>query len=55
MCKAELRGEINGILKKAKIPKPNLDKDERTALHQLRKDKDRVILTAYMGIKVLQW
>ena len=36
---AELRREINGILKKGKIPKPNLDKDERTALHQLRKDK----------------
>ena len=35
---AELRGEINGILKKGKIPKPNLDKEERTALHQLRKD-----------------
>ena len=25
---AELRGEINGILKKGRIPKPNLDKDE---------------------------
>ena len=29
---AEPRGEINGILKKGKIPEPNLDKDERTAL-----------------------
>ena len=50
---AELRGEINGILKKGKIPKPYLDKDERTALHQLRKDKERVILT--VQIKVSQW
>ena len=32
-------------MKKGKVPKPNLDKDERIALHQLRKDKDRVILT----------
>ena len=50
---AELRGEINGILKKGKIPKPNLDKDERTALHQLRKDKDRVILTADKGVTMV--
>ena len=50
---AELRGEINGILKKGKIPKPNLDKDERTALHQLRKDKDRVILTVNKGVTMV--
>ena len=50
---AELRGEINGILKKGKIPKPNLNKEERTALNQLRKDKDRVILTADKGIAMV--
>ena len=50
---AELRGEINGILKKGKIPKPNLDKDERTALHQLRKDKDGIILTADKGVAMV--
>ena len=50
---AELRGEINGILKKGKIPKPNLDKDERIALHQLRKDKDRVILTVDKGVTMV--
>ena len=50
---AELRGEINGILKKVKIPKPNLDKDERTALHQLRKDKDRVILMVDKGVTMV--
>ena len=50
---AELRGEINGILKKGKIPKPNLDKDERTALHQLRKDKDRVILMVDKGVTMV--
>ena len=50
---AELRGEINGILKKGKIPKPNLDKEERTALHQLRKGKDRVILTADKGVAMV--
>ena len=45
--------EINGILKKGKIPKPNLDKDKRTALHQLRKDKDRIILTADKGVAMV--
>ena len=50
---AELRGEINGILKKGKIPKPNLDKEERIALNQLRKDKDRVILTVDKGVTMV--
>ena len=50
---AELRGEINGILKKGKIPKSNLDKEERKALHQLRKDKDRVILTVDRGVTMV--
>ena len=43
---AELRGEINAVLRKGKAPKPNLNKEERIALNQLRKDKDRIILTA---------
>ena len=50
---AELRGEINGILKKGNIPKPNLNKEERIVLNQLRKDKDRVILTADKGIAMV--
>ena len=50
---AELRREIKGILKKGKIPKPNLNKEERTALTQLRKDKDRVILTVDKGVALV--
>ena len=50
---AKLRGEINGILKKGKIPKPNLNKEERIALSQLRKDKDRVILTVDKGVAMV--
>ena len=41
--------EINGILRKGKMPKPNLNKEERIALNQLRKDKDRFILTVDKG------
>ena len=50
---AERRGEINGLLKKGKIPKPNLNKEERTALTQLRKDKDRVILMEDKGVALV--
>ena len=32
-------------LEKERHPKPNLNKEERIALNQLRKDKDRIILT----------
>ena len=50
---AELRGDINAILRKGKAPKPNLNKEERIALAQLRKDKDRVILTADKGVAMV--
>ena len=42
----ELRTDINALLRKARVPKPNLTKKERIGLLQLKKDKDKVILTA---------
>ena len=42
----ELRSNINSLLRKAQVPKPNLTKQERVGLAQLKKDKGRVILTA---------
>ena len=50
---AELIGEINGILRKGKTLKPNLNKEERIALNQLRKDKKRIILTADKGVAMV--
>ena len=50
---AELRGEINRVLKKGNIPKSNLNREERLPLSQLRKDKDRVILTADKGVALV--
>ena len=47
---AELIGDINALLGKGKAPKPNLNKQERIALAQLKKDQDRVILTADKGV-----
>ena len=47
---AELRANINGLLRKGKAPKPNLNKQERIALTQLKKGQDRVILMADIGV-----
>ena len=43
---AELRGDINSILRKEKAPKSNLNEQERIALTQLKRDQDRLILMA---------
>ena len=45
----ELRADINSILRKAKVPKSNLTSQEKIGLSQLKKDKDRLILTADKG------
>ena len=37
------------LLRKAKAPKPNLIRQERIGLAQLKKDKDRVILYSRQG------
>ena len=50
---SELRTDINAILRKGKAPKPNLNKQERIALTQLRNDKHRVILTADKGVALV--
>ena len=50
---SEFRTDINAILRKGKAPKPNLNKQERIALTQLRNDKHRVILTADKGVALV--
>ena len=42
----ELRSDVNVLLRKAKAPKPNLTMQENIGLAELKKDKDRIILTA---------
>ena len=44
-----LRTDINALLRKAKPPKPNLTREERRGLTQLKRDKDKVVLTANKG------
>ena len=48
-----LRTDINALLRKVKIPKPNLTKEERIGLAQLKKDKDRIVLTADKGVTMV--
>ena len=49
----ELRADINSLLRKGKVPKPNLTKQERIGLTQLKKDQDGVILTADKGVALV--
>ena len=50
---SELKADINTILRKGQPPKPNVNKQERRALSQLSKDKDRVILTVDKGVAMV--
>ena len=49
----ELRTDINALLRKSKAPKSNITKEERIGLAGLKKDKDRVILTADKGVAMV--
>ena len=49
----ELRADINLLLRRGKVPKDNLSKQERIGLSQLKMDKDRIILTADKGVAMV--
>ena len=49
----ELRGEIKQIFKKTQPPKPNIMKEEAKAIQELKRDKERVILTADKGVSMV--
>ena len=49
----ELRSDVSALLSKAKAPKPNLSRQESIGLAQLKKDKDRIILTAGKGVAMV--
>ena len=42
----ELRGEVKSIIKKAHSPSPNITREERKAIRELKEDKSRMVLTA---------
>ena len=49
----ELRSGIKALLRKAKAPQPNLTRQKSIGLAQLKKGKDRVILTADKGVAMV--
>ena len=53
MDAGELRADVNSLLRRVQVPKPNLTKQESIGLAQLKKDKDRVVLTADKGVAMV--
>ena len=49
----ELRGEIKTVLKKIQLPRHNISRRQRKAIEELRKDKNRIILTADKGVSMV--
>ena len=49
----ELRADIKTLLRRAKAPKPNITREERKGLAQLKRDKDKVVLTADKGVAMV--
>ena len=49
----ELRGEIKTILKKIRTPANNITKEEKKALAELRRDSNKIILTADKGVSLV--
>ena len=42
----ELRAEVGILLKRAKLPKSNISREEKKALNELREDQERMVLIA---------
>ena len=49
----ELRADINRVLRSPQPPKTNLTKAQNTALRELKRDRDRIVLTADKGVAMV--
>ena len=49
----ELRGEVKSILRNIQTPKCNISKEEAKAIQELKRDQDRLILTADKGVSMV--
>ena len=49
----ELRADINRVLRSSHPPKPNLTKAQNTALRELKRDRDCIVLTADKGVAMV--
>ena len=48
-----LRADINRVLRSSQPPKPNLTKAQTQALRELKRDRDRLVLTADKGVAMV--
>ena len=49
----ELRGEVKSIIKRSCNPPPNITREERKAIRELKQDKSRMVLTADKGVALV--
>ena len=49
----ELRGEIKSVLKNIHTQRSNITREERKAIDELRRDKNKMILTADKGVSMV--
>ena len=49
----ELRADINRVLSSSHPPKPNLTNAQNLALRELKRDRDRIVLTADKGVTMV--
>ena len=49
----ELRGEVKSIIKRSRNPPPNITREERKAIKELKEDKSRMVLTADKGVALV--
>ena len=49
----ELRGETKQIFKNIQPPKPDITKEEAKAIQDLKRDKERIVLTADKGVSMV--
>ena len=49
----ELRGEVKSIIKRSCNPPPNITREERKAIRELKEDRSRMVLTADKGVALV--
>ena len=49
----DFRADINRVLRSSHSPKPNLTKAQNSALRELKRDRDHIVLTAYKGVAMV--
>ena len=49
----ELRADINWVLRSSHPPKPNLTKAQNSAIRELKRDRNSIVLTADKGVAMV--